>query len=69
MSGDSGPPRSEMKTNGDVLVVFSFRSADTSSRSNVWTLSMEPLSRRTWKVFGPDPCVRAGAKIPREAAG
>jgi hypothetical protein len=32
MSGDNGPPRSETNTNGEVLVVFSFRSADTSSR-------------------------------------
>jgi hypothetical protein len=37
-----------------VLVAFSFRSADTSSLSSVWTLSIDPLSRRTWKVFGPD---------------
>jgi hypothetical protein len=25
----------------------------------VRTLSFEPLSRRTWKVFGPDPGVRS----------
>ena len=43
MSGDSGPPRSETNTNGDVLAAFSFRSADTSSRSSVCTLSIGSL--------------------------
>jgi hypothetical protein len=42
MSGDSGPPRSERNTKGDVLLAFSFRRAETSSRSSVWTLSIEP---------------------------
>jgi hypothetical protein len=59
MSGDSAAPRSETNTNGDVLPVFSFRSADTSSRSRVCTLSFEPLSRRTCKVFGPDLGIRS----------
>jgi hypothetical protein len=31
MSGDSGPPRSETNTNGDVLSAFSFRNADAAS--------------------------------------
>jgi hypothetical protein len=44
---------------GEVLVLFSLRSADTSSLSSVWTLSIEPFSRRTWNVFGPDPGVRS----------
>ena len=57
MSGDKGPPRSETKTNGDVLTAFSLRSADTSSLSSVCTLSIDPFSRRTWKVFAPDPGV------------
>ena len=59
MSGDSGPPRSETNTNGEVLPTFSFRSADTSSRSRVCTLSFEPFKRRTWKVCGPDPGARS----------
>jgi hypothetical protein len=46
MSGDSGPPRSETNTNGDVPVAFSFRSADTSSRSRVWRCRWNPSAGR-----------------------
>ena len=42
-----------------MLEAFSFRNADTSSRSSVCTLSLEPFSRRTWNVFGPEPDVRS----------
>src|SRR4029077_16658680 len=59
MSADKGPPRSGTNTNGGVLLAFSRRSAATSSRSRVGTLSVDPFSRRTWNVFGPDPGVRS----------
>jgi hypothetical protein len=56
MLAGNGPPRcSETNTNGDVLVALRFRSADTSSLPKVCTLSLEPSSRRTWKVLGLDP--------------
>jgi hypothetical protein len=55
MSGDSGPPRSETNTNGHVLSALSLRSADTSSRSSVCTVSTDPFRRCTWNVLGPEP--------------
>ena len=47
-----------------MLEAFSFRNADTSSRSSVCTLSLEPCSRRTWNVFGPEPDVRSRSPTP-----
>ena len=46
MSGDSGPPRSETNTNGDVLSALSFRSADTSSRSSVGSERSDQPTKR-----------------------
>jgi hypothetical protein len=53
MSDDSGPPRSETKINGDVLVAFNLRSADTMGPARGNPRGRQQTSKRPsdWTVI------------------